>query len=203
MSALDDVVAGYVESMRPKGESFGEALSLWLSSGMPGDAVADLVAPVHKFAGSAGSAGFMRLSAVATLLEIGLRAVAETGAASAAEAEQFRLLGKDFAAEIVSLDPARSSLISGEDPAVYVPFERPLRVVLAGLPAAVERLLSHVVEQRMGMAMALPDAAALAAVPPGREPDLALTGAPVENVAFPVVAFAPRGFDDLAAGTLG
>jgi hypothetical protein len=203
MEALNGVVAGYVESMRPKGEDFCKGFSSWLNLGSPTEGLADLVAPVHKFAGSAGSAGFMRLSAVATLIEIGLRAAAEAGAVAPLDAGQLRLLGEDFADEVLALAVQRSSLISGVESPVYAPFERPLRIVLAGLPVPTARMLSHVVEQRMGMAWVLPEAVLLSAVPPGRAPDLALSAAAVEGLTFPAAVFSPRKFDDLAAGRFG
>jgi hypothetical protein len=97
----------------------------------------------------------------------------------------------DFAAESAALSPSRSSLLSGEEAPLYAPFERPLRVLLAGLPEASSRILSHVVEQRMGMVWALPDAADLTAVPAGRAPDLAVAPSAMDGLGFPVAAFVP------------
>jgi len=196
---LRSVVEGYVAAMRPKGEEFSRALSAFAAAGAPLAELPDLIAAVHKFAGSAGSAGFMRLSAVAALIEIGLRGARDTGALEDTALAQVLCLGEDFAVEIAGLAPERSSLICGEDAPVYVPFARPLRVLLAGLPEAVSRILIHVVEQRMGMAWSLPDAAMLADVPAGRGPDFAVAVEAAESRAFPVVAFAPRRFDEIAA----
>lgn len=203
MGTLDSIVAGYVDSMRPKGEAFRESFSSWLAAGAAPSGLEELIAPVHKFAGSAGSAGFMRLSAVATLIEVGLRGAAAAGVVETFDRAQLALLVDDFAAEIAALSPSRSSLFSGEDAPLYLPFERPLRILLAGLPEAASRILSHVVEQRMGMAWALPDAAGLAAIPAGRSPDLAVAPSAMDGLGFPVAAFVPRRFDDLAAGPFG
>ncbi|MGE4528723.1 MAG: Hpt domain-containing protein [Rhodospirillaceae bacterium] len=196
---LQGVVEGYVASMRPRGEDFSRALAAFAAAGAPLAELPDLIAAVHKFAGSAGSAGFMRLSAVAALIEIGLRGARDAGALEDTALAQILCLGEDFAAEIAGLAAERSSLLSGAETPVYAPFARPLRVLLAGLPEAVARMLSHVVEQRMGMAWTLPDAAMLAAVPAGRGPDFAVAAVAAEGLAFPVVAFAPSRFDAIAA----
>jgi len=192
---LRKVVEGYVASMRPKGEDFSRSLTAFGAAGAPAEALPDLIAAVHKFAGSAGSAGFMRLSAIATLIEIGLRVARDTAAPDASALAQILCLGEDFAVEIAALAPDRSSLMTGEEASVYTPFARPMRILLAGLPEVVAAILTHVAEQRMGMVWTLPEAAMLAAVPVGREPDFAVTGAAVEGVSFPVVVFAPGRFD--------
>ncbi len=194
MSGLAGVVEGYVASMRPKGEAFAAAFAAWLAH--PEDDPAACVADVHKFAGSAGSAGFARLSAVATLLEIGLRALGAPRATL--DLGLLAALGADFSREIAALAPAASSLVSGVETPPYAPFTRPARVILAGLPPASAAILGHVIEQRMGMAFAIPDAALLAGVPAGRAPDLAVVAEPVE-AGFPVVVLTPAGFDGLTA----
>lgn len=194
MSGLNAVVEGYVESMRPKGEAFVAAFGAWQAE--PDDPVATLVADVHKFAGSAGSAGFARLSAVATLLEIGLRALDLPRAPL--DLALLRCLGADFAAEIAALAPQASSLISGVEIPPYTPFSRPARVILAGLPPASAAILGHVVEQRMGMAFPMADAAGLAAVPAGRAPDLAVVAEPA-TAAFPVIVLVPGGIDAITS----
>lgn len=193
---LDAVVEGYVAAMRPKGEAFAAALRAWCAA--PGGGREALVADVHKFAGSAGSAGFARLSAVATLIEIALRALPE-GAPDPRDVAQVARLGEDFSDEIAALAPARSSLLSGDETPVHPPFTGPARVVLAGLPPASAAVLAHIIEQRLGLAFPLADAAALAEVPPGRAPDLAVVGAPVAGLGFPVAVFAPARLDALAA----
>ena len=187
MEALQGVVAGYVSSMRSRGEAFSLDIVSWLQAEAPPDGAEALVAAVHKFAGSAGSAGFMRLSAVATLIEIALRGGAPL---TADDRALVGLLAEDFAAEIAALSPDRSSLLTGEQTGIYVPFAQPYQVLLAGLSEAASRILSHVVEQRLGMVWTLPEAAMLSTVPAGRAPDL---------VVVPVVVFAPRRFDDLTA----
>ena len=194
MSGLTAVVEGYVASMRPKGEAFGAAFGAWAAS--PDSDVAGLVADVHKFAGSAGSAGFARLSAVATLIEIGLRALGSRR--DPLDVAFLDALGGDFAAEIAALAPAASSLVSGEESPPYAPFTRPARVILAGLPPASAAILGHVIEQRMGMAFPMPDAAMLADVPAGRAPDLAVVAQPAA-AGFPVVVLEPAGFDRITA----
>ena len=194
MSGLTAVVEGYVASMRPKGEAFAAALGDWLAQ--PADDAALLIADVHKFAGSAGSAGFARLSAVATLLEIGLGALASP--ADPLDLAMLQGLGEDFAAEIGALAPAGSSLIDGTDTPPYAPFSRPARVILAGLPPASAAILAHVIEQRLGIAFPMPDAAMLETVPAGRAPDLAVVAAPVA-AEFPVVVLAPGGLDGMTA----
>lgn len=197
MSSLESVVSGYVTAMRPKGEAFIKAFAAW-----PEADVALLIAEVHKFAGSAGSAGFTRLSAVATLLEIGLRALPAGAPPAAADEALLHALGADFAAEIAALSPARSSLISGDEVAVYPPFARPLRVVLSGLPPAADAVFAHVVEQRMGIAFSVPDVAALGAAPRGRGPDLAVVAAPTA-AAFPVYTMDGGGFAALTGDWIG
>lgn len=194
MSGLTGVVEGYVASMRPKGEAFVAAFDAWLAA--PEGETAQIVADVHKFAGSAGSAGFARLSAVATLLEIGLRALG--GPRDPLDVAMLKALGMDFAAEIAALAPAASSLVSGVETSPYAPFTRPARVILAALPPACATILAHVIEQRMGMAFPMPDAAMLAAVPAGRAPDLAVVVRPVA-AGFPVAVLVPAGFDGIAA----
>ncbi|MBN2752391.1 MAG: Hpt domain-containing protein [Rhodospirillaceae bacterium] len=197
MGDLRGVVEGYVTTMRPKGEAFCESLTV-LAAPVVLDDVAALISTVHKFAGSAGSAGFMRLSAVASLIEIALRAVKETEVLEDAALAQILCLKDDFAAEIAELTPSRSALLSGQAAEVYVPFSRPLRVLVAGMPEPVARILVHVIEQSLGIAWILPDVAMLAGVPPGREPDFAVVMSPVADVSFPVVVFHPCGFDDMA-----
>ena len=194
MSGLTGVVEGYVASMRPKGETFVVGFEAWLEQ-PEGDA-APLIADVHKFAGSAGSAGFARLSAVATLIEIGMRALAVPP--DALDLAMLKALGADFAAEIAALAPAGSSLISGEETPPYAPFSRPARVILAGLPPASAAILGHVIEQRLGIAFPMPDAAMLETVPAGRAPDLAVVAVPVA-AGFPVVVLDPGGFDGMTA----
>ncbi len=193
---LDAVVEGYVAAMRPKGQGFAAALHGWCAA--PEGPREGLVADVHKFAGSAGSAGFARLSAVATLIEIALRALPE-GTPDPRDVALLACFAADFAEEIEALAPARSSLLSGDETPVHVPFTGPARVILAGLPPAAAAVLAHVVEQRMGFGFPLADAAALTDVPPGRAPDLAVVGAPVEGLGFPVVVFAPGRLDNLTA----
>lgn len=193
---LDAVVQGYVAAMRPKGEAFAEALQAWCAA--PGGGRDGLIADVHKFAGSAGSAGFGRLSAVATLIEIALRAVPDA-APDPRDVAQIACFGEDFAEEIAALSPERSALLSGDETPVHLPFTRPARVVLAGLPPAAAAVLAHIVEQRLGFAFPLADAAALAEVPPGRAPDLAVVGAPVSGLGFPVAVFVPGRLGPLAA----
>lgn len=194
MSGLTTVVEGYVASMRPKGETFAAAFDAWAAA--PEGETAAIVADVHKFAGSAGSAGFARLSAVATLIEIGLRALGVPR--DPLDVGVLKALGGDFADEIAALAPAASSLVSGEDIPAYAPFTRPARVILAGLPPASAAILAHVIEQRMGMAFPMPDAAMLADVPAGRAPDLAVVVRPVA-AGFPVVVLTPAGFDRITA----
>lgn len=193
---LDAVVEGYVAAMRPKGETFAAALQDWCAA--PDGAREGLIADVHKFAGSAGSAGFARLSAVATLIEIALRALPED-APDRRDLDQIACFGEDFAAEIAALVPARSSLLSGDEAPVHRPFTGPARVILAGLPPAAQAVLAHLIEQRLGLAFPLSDPAALAAVPPGRAPDFAVVGEAVAGLGFPVAVFAPRRLDSLAA----
>jgi len=195
---LRGIVEGYVASMRPKGEAFSRELDAFAAAGAPPEGLPDLIAAVHKFAGSAGSAGFMRLSAVAVLIEIGLRGARDAGGLDGTALAQIRCLGEDFAAEIAALAAERSTLFGGEDVPVYVPFSRPFRVLLAGLPEAVSRILTHVLEQRMGRAWTLPEAALLLAIPPGRGPDFAVAAEAVDGLAFPVLAFVPRRFDEIA-----
>lgn len=193
---LDAVVEGYVAAMRPKGEAFAEALHAWCAAAGGGrDA---LIADVHKFAGSAGSAGFARLSAVATLIEIALRALPEA-APDPRDVAQIACLEEDFAEEIAALSPDRSALLSGDETPVHVPFTRPARVIFAGLPPATAAVLAYVVEQRLGLAFPLAEVAALAEIPPGRAPDFAVVGAPVVGLGFPVAVFAPGRLDALVA----
>jgi HPt (histidine-containing phosphotransfer) domain-containing protein len=194
MSGLTAVVESYVASMRPKGEAFVAALDAWVAASE--SETAGIVADVHKFAGSAGSAGFARLSAVATLLEIGLRALGSPR--DPLDVALLEALGGDFAAEIAALAPAASSLVSGEERTPYTPFTRPARVILAGLPPASAAILGHVIEQRMGMAFPMPDAAMLADVPAGRAPDLAVVARPTA-AGFPVVVLTPAGLDGITA----
>lgn len=193
---LDAVVEGYVAAMRPKGEAFAAALKDWCAA--PAGGREGLIADVHKFAGSAGSAGFARLSAVATLIEIALRAL-PADAPDRRDLAQIACFGEDFADEVATLAPVRSSLLSGDETPVLRPFTGPARVVLAGLPPAAQAVLAHLVEQRLGFAFPLPDPATLAAVPPGRAPDLAVVGEPVPGLGFPVAVFAPRRLDALTA----
>lgn len=194
MSGLTAVVEGYVATMRPKGQAFVAAFDAWVA-GPDGDP-AQLVADVHKFAGSAGSAGYARLSAVATLLEIGLRALGAPR--DPLDVAMLRALGADFALEIAALAADASSLVSGVEVPAFAPFTRPARVILAGLPPASAAILGHVIEQRMGMAFPMPDAAMLADVPAGRAPDLAVVAEAVE-AGFPVAVLQPAGIDGMTA----
>lgn len=193
---LDAVVEGYVAAMRPKGEAFAEALKAWCAA--PAAARDGLVFDVHKFAGSAGSAGFARLSAVATLIEIALRAL-PAGPPDPRDVALIGCLCEDFSEEVAALAPARSALLTGDETPVHAPFSAPARVILAGLPTAAAAVLTYLIEQRLGFAFQLADPAALADVPPGRAPDLAVVGAPVEGVGFPVAVFAPARLSALTA----
>ena len=194
MASLNELVVGYVESMRPRGLDLARALRSWP------EGAGELATGVHKFAGSAGSAGFMRLSAVATLLEILLK----SGDADPLTAAQIACLARDFADGIADLAPERSGLCCESGPASpFVPFVAPQRVVIAGLPEGLSRMLAHVVEQCLGIAWVLPEAPDLSRMV--RAPDLALVGsdaAPVD-ASFPLVVFSARRFDRLTEGWPG
>jgi len=208
MQMFQQVVDNYVKSMQPKGVLCGDALSAWLKTPDDVSECERLADEVHKFAGSAGQTGFMHLSAVATVLEIGLRDVVQVGACASGDIQFFKYLSDDFSHAILSLSVEKSSLITGDEAPYFAPFLVPPQILLVALPPATERILSYVIEQKMGFAWPTSDRSALDAVPKGREPDLAIVSEDVVSIGredyisrycFPVCVFHSTPLSELTA----
>jgi len=179
---LQQVIDDYVKSMQPKGVLCGDALAAWLKAPEDLSECETLADEVHKFAGSAGQTGFMQLSSVATVLEIGLRTVVQAGSYPPGDIQFFKYLCDDFSNAILSLSVEKSSLFTGDEAPYFTPFLVPPQILLVAMPPATERILSYVIEQKMGFVWPTSDKTALDAVPKGREPDLAIVSEDVVSI---------------------
>lgn len=200
MASMEEIVAEYVASMRPMSKTATAQLDEWMVTGCPLEPVPVLADCVHKFAGSAGSAGFTHLSMVATVLELMLRAVHAKDDLTPVTREQFALLIKDFSGVANGISVEKSSLISGDEDDVFLSFDEFGHILLVGLPRPIEAMLTFICEQRMGMPLSLPSQDMLSDIVPERAPKLAVVSEPVPDYSFPIFVFSPMRFAQLTTG---
>jgi len=199
MASLQELVENYIQTMVPMGLKFYDELQSWNVSGAKQSKILSLIETIHQFAGSAGSAGFMRLSSIATLIEVGCQGIRYNADVADLDRDQILALGEDFKIEIESLMPERSSLVTGIDIPMFEPFSEPPQIIIAGMPEGTTRILSFVIEQKMGIPLPAPSLDILNNLSKDRAPNLVIVPCPVAEYDFPVVVYAPACFDDITA----
>ncbi len=199
MASIAEIVDDYVKTMKPLGQELAGDLDRWAADGMPYDGVVSLLPRVHKFSGSAGSTGFLQLSMISILMEIGLRAAKSQVDLSGLSGAQLSILISDFADAVADLRPEASTFDADTHQAIFTAFQNPGHVLLVGLPPVLEGILNFVVEQRMAIPLILPDVAMLDDVSTERPPKLVIVSEAVKDYSLPIFHYSPMTFAQLTA----